>query len=330
MSVEAISWALKQRVGRSSTKHVLTLMANCASAPAHRCYTSMAYLVEASELDRKTVISSIQKLEELGLISDAGERTGRTGQIVVYQLHIDAVDNQSEGSQKRNSSENGTVPKTDGKGPKNGGKGSQKRTETVPKTGHVTEGTKEEQKGTQPRAKRAKVSVHLPDWMPEKSWQDWLDHRAAMKAPFTQRAAELSITVLDRLRSEGHDPVAVIDQSVLRGWTGLFPIRAQQGPHGGQEPQPAGVPSIWWESNEAIKAKGDSLGVAENPGEPARRYMYRVFKAAGPGPWVERELAAASRMNEFEYERVFAYFMGEKPAKASDLASGGNQPGRGA
>jgi hypothetical protein len=58
--------------------------------------------------------------------------------------------------------------------------------------------------------------------------------------------------------------------------------------------------------------------------------MYRVFKAAGPGPWVERELAAASRMNEFEYERVFAYFMGEKPAKARDLAGGGNQPGRGA
>lgn len=330
MSVEAISWALKQRVGRSSTKHVLTLMANCASAPAHRCYTSMAYLVEASELDRKTVISSIQKLEELGLISDAGERTGKTGQIVVYQLHLNAVDNPAEGSQKRKGSENGTVPKMDGKGTENGGKGSQKRTETVPKTGHVTEGTKDKQKGTKARAKRARVSVDLPDWLPESSWDDWLDHRAAMKAPFTRRAAELSIVVLGRLRDEGHDPVAVIDQSVLRGWTGLFAIRAQQGGQGGAEQQAAGVPAIWWESADTIKVKGESLGVTQGADELARRYMYRVFKAAGPGPWVERELAAASRMNEFEYERVFAYFMGEKPAKARDLAGGGIQPGSGA
>lgn len=317
MSVEAITWALKQKVGRSSTKHVLMLLANCTTTPLNRIYTSIAYLAESTEMDRKTIIAAIEKLQALGFISDTGERIGKTGQIPVYQLNmIEACT--TDGEEKRNSSENGTVPKTDSNGTENGGKQSQKRRETVPKTVHGTKGTKGERKGTQTRGKRASVCVELPDWLPQAAWDDWLAHRKAMKAPFTQRAAELSISVLGRLRGEGHDPVAVIEESVLRGWTGLFPLRQATG---GVPAQGGAVPTgTWWESAEGVRQMGASLGLPYDGTENARRYMFRVFKAAGPGPWVERELAAASRMNEFEYERVFAYFMGEKPVSQQQLA----------
>ncbi|WP_454710970.1 helix-turn-helix domain-containing protein [Cupriavidus nantongensis] len=317
MSVEAIAWALKQKVGRSATKHVLTLMANCAAEPALRCYTSVSYLVEATELDRKTVIAAIQKLEEMGLISDAGERTGRTGQIVVYQLNVNAVI--PEGGEKRNGSKNGTVPKTAAKGTKNGGKESQKRTERVPKTGHGTEGTEEEQKGTKARAGRASLCVEIPDWLPGDAWDHWLEHRKAMKAPFTQRAAELSIRVLGRLRSEGHDPVAVIDESILRGWTGLFPLKQGTTSNGAPGAGGSTLAGTWWEPWESITAMGASLGRPYDGQMNRRQYKRWVFKAAGPGPWQEAELSEAARMNEFEYERVFAYFMGEKPASMQQL-----------
>ena len=316
MSVEAITWALRQKVGRSSTKHVLTLMANCASAPAHRSYTSIAYLVQVSELDRKTVIAAITKLEELGLISDTGERTGRTGQIVVYQIHIQSVDNYEQGTKKRNRTGNGTVPRTARKVAENGLEESQKWSGSGPKTGHVTEGTDQEQNRTEARVKRAGVSIELPDWLPEKSWEDWLVHRAQMKAPLTQRAAELSISVLTRLRAEGSDPVSVVEESVLRGWTGLFAKKSRQANQAQTEQALQAVPAIWWGSNDLIRVKGASMGMPYDGQENVRRYNYRVFKAAGPGPWVERELTRAARMNEFEYERVFSYFTGERPVVA--------------
>lgn len=317
MSVEAITWAIKQKVGRSSTKHVLMLLANCTTPPLNRIYTSVAYIADATEMDRKTIITAIQKLQELGFISDTGDRTGSTGQIPVYQLNmIEPV--VTDGEEKRNSSENGTVPKTESNGTKNGGKQYQKRSEIVPKTGHGTKGTKGT-KGTQTRGKRASVCVELPDWLPQAAWDDWLAHRKAMKAPFTQRAAELSIAVLGRLQGEGHDPVAVINESVLRGWTGLFPVGkgGSGAPAQGGSTAPTGT---WWESAEGVRQMGASLGLPYDGTENARRYMFRVFKAAGPGAWVERELTAASRMNEFEYERVFAYFMGEKPVSQQQLA----------
>lgn len=322
MSWEAVTWAGKQRTGRSSTKSVLTWMANCAAMPQLRAFTSVAYLVEMTELNEKTVGAAIKHLEELGLISDTGERTGSTRQVRIYQLNVDVNTEgggeEGEGHQKRKASKNGRLPKSEPKPTKNGVKAPQKRSETPPKTGGVTEGTEEEQKGTQKRAGRAKVCVELPDWLPEEAWTHWLDHRKALKAPFTQRAAELSIQVLARLRDEGHDPVAVIDESVLRGWTGLFPLRqaASQSPGTGGA---TAVPATWWETAEGVRAMGVSLDLPYDGSENQRRYMYRVFKAAGPGPWVERELTAAARMNEFEYERVFAFFQGERPATMQQL-----------
>lgn len=81
------------------------------------------------------------------------------------------------------------------------------------------------------------IQVELPDWLPDDSWTDWVEHRREVKAPLTQRAAELSIAKLDRLRAQGHSPVEVIEQSVLSGkWTDLYPIKdqMQNQPGGGQ------------------------------------------------------------------------------------------------
>lgn len=66
--------------------------------------------------------------------------------------------------------------------------------------------------------------VPLPEWIDQKDWDDFKEMRKKQKAPLTQRAEELAISQLDKLRADGHDPQAVIQQSIMRGWKGLFAI----------------------------------------------------------------------------------------------------------
>lgn len=113
MSFDALAWAAKQNTGSSGTKLVLLGLAECADRQHGLAFPSISSLVEFSCLDRKSVIANLDKLEAGGFISDTGRKVGRTGQIKVYQLHLEAIP-KTEPSQKRNSSD---FP---AKGPKNG------------------------------------------------------------------------------------------------------------------------------------------------------------------------------------------------------------------
>jgi hypothetical protein len=113
VSFDALSWAAKQRPGSSGAKLVLLGLAECASRGDARAFPSLAELVDFSSLDRKSVIANLDKLEAAGLITDTGERVGRTKQIKVYVLNLQSIP-KAEPSQKRNS------PVISAKGPKNG------------------------------------------------------------------------------------------------------------------------------------------------------------------------------------------------------------------
>lgn len=89
MSVEAITWALKQRVDKSSTKFVLVVLANCAGGVGFLAFPSVQYLVDSTGQDRKTVLGNLKRLVEAGFIEDAGQRVGATRQVVVYKLLVD-------------------------------------------------------------------------------------------------------------------------------------------------------------------------------------------------------------------------------------------------
>jgi hypothetical protein len=86
VSVEAITWALKQPVQQSSAKFVLVALANCANGANGRAWPSIAYLCEATSQDRKTVMSNLKRLMDAGFIQDTGARMGGTRSVVVYQI----------------------------------------------------------------------------------------------------------------------------------------------------------------------------------------------------------------------------------------------------
>lgn len=133
-----MNWAWKQPVPTSSQLFLLVAIADYANQD-WEFWPSICALSEKTRLNRKTVISTIDSLVEFGILQDTGERKGATKQVIVYKIC------KEWDASLVNSPKNGTVPKTDGNSPVFTTKQSQKRTVTVPKTGHGTnQGTSKE------------------------------------------------------------------------------------------------------------------------------------------------------------------------------------------
>lgn len=80
--------------------------------------------------------------------------------------------------------------------------------------------------------------VEIPDWLPKPEWDEFVAMRRlkGKRAPFTEAAAKGIVSEVEKLRSAGHDPAAVLRQSVMNGWSGVFavkpggPAQAKAGP----------------------------------------------------------------------------------------------------
>jgi pyocin large subunit-like protein len=145
----AIDWAIGLQLDKSSVKFVLVCLANRANDNTALCFPSIKQLEQDTCQDRKTVISNLRALCQLGLIQDTGERVGTTKQIIVYRLMV--------GSSPKigTSTENGTVPVLESNSTVFPHEQSRFSVETVPKTVH---GTQRNPKGTQARNARGRRS----------------------------------------------------------------------------------------------------------------------------------------------------------------------------
>lgn len=98
--------------------------------------------------------------------------------------------------------------------------------ETAPRTCASETETEQKQKKT-PRAPRAGGTsdvFDLPPEIPPKDWADWLAMRKAKRAPTTVGAMAKAVKDLQKLQADGQSVADVLQQSTLRGWTGLFPV----------------------------------------------------------------------------------------------------------
>lgn len=71
------------------------------------------------------------------------------------------------------------------------------------------------------------------------TWQAFQDMRKKLKAPLTPHAEKLILAKLDTLAAQGYPHKAVLEQSIERGWKGVFPLKDQIG-NGGARPEPSG------------------------------------------------------------------------------------------
>ena len=64
--------------------------------------------------------------------------------------------------------------------------------------------------------------IALPSYIDPEAWQAMLDMRKAKKVPTTAYAEKLLLVQLQRFKDAGHDPCAVMEQSIVKGWTDFW------------------------------------------------------------------------------------------------------------
>ena len=235
MSYEAVSWAMAQQVGKSSTKFVLVAMAECVNGKDADmlCFPSVQALSSTTEQDRKTVMENLQRLREMGFIEDTGARRGITGQVPVYRLKSPengtVKADQPKPSTKPNSTEipalnstengtcpeNGTVPFFPPNSTEIPTEQSRFSLETVPKTGH---GTRKEPGRNKEGNKEQSACASIPG-VPAQLFSDYMAVRKAKKA------GPLTTTAINGLIREAEKAGKTIEEAVTicceRGWQSL-------------------------------------------------------------------------------------------------------------
>lgn len=65
----------------------------------------------------------------------------------------------------------------------------------------------------------------LPEWLNKEIWNNWIAYRKDKKQTLTPRSIELQ---LKELSKDISNHVAIIEQSIKNGWTGIFPLKGQK------------------------------------------------------------------------------------------------------
>src|SRR3974390_1389829 len=99
-------------------------------------------------------------------------------------------------------------------------------------------------------------------WVPTGPWSKFDAMRRSLNGryPWTSDAKQLIQTALWKLWQEGHDPAAVLEQSVMMGWRGVFPLRTNGqkangdgwtigAPAGGRYCRKCGRTELWHKSS---------------------------------------------------------------------------------
>ena len=76
--------------------------------------------------------------------------------------------------------------------------------------------------------KPQKTPFVLPDWIPEKQWEAWIEARTRKRNPPTDFAKKLAVNRLQDLQEQGHSPALVLAESAFNGWAGLFAPKGQK------------------------------------------------------------------------------------------------------
>jgi len=74
---------------------------------------------------------------------------------------------------------------------------------------------------------RAEKIELFPLWLDLVLWQDFVNHRKAIKAPLTKRAEDLAIGELSKLTQKGYSQKELIEKTILNGWKTFYEPKEQ-------------------------------------------------------------------------------------------------------
>lgn len=182
------------------------------------CWPSIASLMRRTCLSERAVRNALRALEDVRLLrtnARDGSSNWYTVTPLAYTPAPDAPLHQMPPTPAPDAPHPGTTCRTP-------------RHQMPPEPSLNHQGTVKEPKA--PRKRASAESVAPPEWLDLEAWQKFIEYRKR-KAPLTAHAAELAIAELAKLHDQGHDPVAVINQSILNGWRGLFALKDNHAAH---------------------------------------------------------------------------------------------------
>ena len=89
----------------------------------------------------------------------------------------------------------------------------------------------------------------------ESAVDDFKSFRKKIKAPMTDRAVELLLINLDKLANDDDAKIAILNQSIVNGWKGVFQLKDAENGNGRHPPQPQ--MSVAMQSLERWANEGD-------------------------------------------------------------------------
>lgn len=216
MSVKAIAWALEQDIA-PELKITLVVLANFANLD-NECWPKRDSIARLASVSPRSVTRYTQQLQELGLLEakrgelDNGARSvNRFRLLVERQLSLNPPGQIGTGV----ASPVGAGVETElCPGPRD------KCGPTIEPSFELT---------VEPSKKAPAAPFVLPDWVPTDAWEAFKVMRRSIRAPLNDASSKLTVRDLARLRNQGHDVGAVLEQSVQRGWRGVFPIKGDNG-----------------------------------------------------------------------------------------------------
>lgn len=283
-------------------KAVLIALADMANDEGY-CWPSLERLCERTCFGRTAVINAIAWLEAHGIVRPS-RSTGRstTYWVEPEKFTAEAVDNPVNPSASHTGTAGKPVRHADRTRPPRGPDPSARRTLIVknrqePKAPQPPANAGGERDATQMPAERATGHGGF-----EAFWRAYPRKTGEMRA--RRQWARLNPNPALQMRMLA----AVEAQTRCEQWNrdgGRWVPMPSTWLHGERwrDVLDAGVPAVWWESSEGVKAMGESLGLVfdlaelgnaytdERRLEHWRAYRGRVFEAAGSGPWAQRRVA---------------------------------------
>jgi hypothetical protein len=66
------------------------------------------------------------------------------------------------------------------------------------------------------------INIELPSWLPETHWKDFVEFRSFIKKPMTEKAKQLMLSKLQKIKDNGHDPILAMNTSIANNWVDIY------------------------------------------------------------------------------------------------------------